>query len=180
MFKCLALDGCLLRTEIFIHLLPPCIFGWCHLIWLQTRVKDRRDMDRLQYLLQKMLKPSDVGNLGRIVLPKVRTCPFSFIDIRTRVGPVQACSERQELGALEEVLAFPGAPQSMHAGVSQPYIPALCHLFLFGLYSYLLCEWWEEKVGTSHSLSSTWMWFVIFTSRAYCAVVGPVLKYLPN
>ncbi|BBN11010.1 RAV-like factor [Marchantia polymorpha subsp. ruderalis] len=36
----------------------------------QTRVKDRRDMDRLQYLLQKMLKPSDVGNLGRIVLPK--------------------------------------------------------------------------------------------------------------
>ncbi|KAL2623787.1 hypothetical protein R1flu_008032 [Riccia fluitans] len=36
----------------------------------QSKVRDRRDMDKVQFMLQKMLKPSDVGNLGRIVLPK--------------------------------------------------------------------------------------------------------------
>jgi hypothetical protein len=28
----------------------------------------------LQFLLQKELKPSDVGSLGRIILPKVAKC----------------------------------------------------------------------------------------------------------
>ncbi|KAL3686329.1 hypothetical protein R1sor_008903 [Riccia sorocarpa] len=36
----------------------------------QSKLSNRREMGNIQYLLQKMLKPSDVGNLGRIVLPK--------------------------------------------------------------------------------------------------------------
>jgi hypothetical protein len=41
----------------------------------------------LRYLLQKVLKQSDVGSLGRIVLPKVRqTTPFMICIISTPLG----------------------------------------------------------------------------------------------
>ena len=70
----------------------------------------------LRYLLQKVLKQSDVGSLGRIVLPKVRqTTPFMIYIISTPLGHanlkfldrsaiVQACIHLQKFSKIKLAL----------------------------------------------------------------------------
>lgn len=45
----------------------PKLVSWCKIQWSQGWKAEKN----LRFLLQKVLKQSDVGNLGRIVLPKV-------------------------------------------------------------------------------------------------------------